>query len=176
MIRRSLFLLLSLSLMTPWATYASKPKPVKVELISDRAELLQGESFRLGVLFTMDPGWHIYGKQAGELGLPTVIELSLPPGLKLGELHWPETKEFTQAGNVSGTGYSASALIFGTIDGDVGAGDSKIVKIDAKVKWLSCSMTTCIPERRTLTLEIPVGAESRPVNQELFRNAGFLLR
>src|SRR5579859_4426697 len=42
---------------------------VKAQLVADTQHIEPGQKFRLGVLYTMVPKWHIYWKYAGDAGI-----------------------------------------------------------------------------------------------------------
>jgi thiol:disulfide interchange protein DsbD len=47
---------------------------VEAELLVDAGALRPGQTVRVGVLFRMDPGWHVYWRNAGDSGLPTRLD------------------------------------------------------------------------------------------------------
>ncbi|MEM1389908.1 MAG: thiol:disulfide interchange protein, partial [Pseudomonadota bacterium] len=51
----------------------------KVELVSERAVAVPGETFYLGLSFEMQDKWHIYWKNPGDAGLPP-------------EIRWPDSR------------------------------------------------------------------------------------
>src|SRR5690606_13405826 len=70
---------------------------VKGELLFDVAQVTAGETFRVGVLFTLDPDWHIYWHSPGEAGLATDL-LWQTPGLSVGPTQWPAPYVFSESG------------------------------------------------------------------------------
>src|ERR1700685_4419029 len=62
---------------------------VKPSLISDVSAIQPGQKFRVGILYKIEPGWHIYWKYSGDSGIPTKIEWQLPAGFTVGDLRWP---------------------------------------------------------------------------------------
>ena len=69
---------------------------------------------RVGVLFEMDPGWHIYWRNPGESGLPTEIHWS-SPGAAFSELSWPTPRVFDEAEGLFTTyGYVDQVLLAST--------------------------------------------------------------
>ena len=62
---------------------------VKAALIADVSSIQPGQRFRLGVLYRIEPGWHIYWKYSGDSGIPTKIEWQLPEGFTIHDLQWP---------------------------------------------------------------------------------------
>jgi DsbC/DsbD-like thiol-disulfide interchange protein len=51
---------------------------VTATLISDISSTQPGQKFRIGVLYRIESGWHIYWKNPGDAGIPTKITLRLP--------------------------------------------------------------------------------------------------
>src|SRR3984957_20575737 len=55
---------------------------VTASLLSDVIAIQPGQKFRVGVLYRIEPGWHIYWRFSGDSGIPTKIEWQLPAGFK----------------------------------------------------------------------------------------------
>ncbi len=53
---------------------------VRLELISEVDSAQPGRAIRLGLLFNLDPEWHIYWQNPGDSGEPPRIEWKLPLG------------------------------------------------------------------------------------------------
>src|SRR5258705_144329 len=53
-----------------------------------RADPRGGGHWRVAVELVPDPGWHLYGRDPGEIGLPLEIAWQLP-GARFGEIAWP---------------------------------------------------------------------------------------
>ncbi len=123
-------------------------------LIADTPSVTPGGKFRVGVLFKMDPHWHIYWTNPGDSGLATSVKWAEAPGLAFGKLQWPAPRRFTGGGAV-GYGYEGSTVLF--TEARV-AEDAKIgskVRIEADVSWLACE-EACIPGGGRVSLELPV--------------------
>jgi DsbC/DsbD-like thiol-disulfide interchange protein len=68
---------LGLSLLSPGASAQEGPgRKAEAELISDRASVAPGETIHVALHMTMQPGWHIYWKNAGDAGLPPQLILN----------------------------------------------------------------------------------------------------
>lgn len=124
-------------------------------LVSEASEISPGAKFRVGVVFKIKPGWHIYWKEPGDSGLPTKIDFQLPPGFTQSELKWPKHKEFVSAGNIKGNGYENKILLFSEIEAPQNL-PVNTLNIGAKVSWLNCSDTLCVPEKARLDLNLTV--------------------
>jgi thiol:disulfide interchange protein DsbD len=105
-------------------------------------------SLRAGVLFTLDPGWHLYWKQPGDAGLPTRLEWR---DAEAGPVAWPAPRVFEEGGGTLVTyGYADSVLLASEVRPHAGA-RALAVEVDA----LACR-TECIPAR--FSLERPLEA------------------
>jgi thiol:disulfide interchange protein DsbD len=103
-------------------------------------------ALRAGVLFTPDPGWHLYWKNPGDTGLPTQLAWR---GGEAGPLRWPAPSAFDEDGLVT-YGYEGTVLISSEIRPASGA---EALGVDVDV--LVCRFS-CIPAK--LSLERPLHA------------------
>jgi thiol:disulfide interchange protein len=134
-----------------------KNHPAKAHLLSDKATVAPGDTFRLGVYLIQQKGWHTYWKSpGGEIGLPTEIEWTLPKGTTAAQYEYPVPQRF-DAQNIVSYGYDGQVLLFSeiTIPSDMAPG---AYDFTAKVNWLVCE-TSCIPGDAELTLPVEVAAE-----------------
>ncbi len=159
--------LLSLLALAP-STRATSPEDlVQAILIADVRSIQPGQPFRLGVLFTIKPEWHIYWKNPGDAGLTTSIKLDLPEGFKAGQLQWPTPIRFDQPGSDTvAYGYSTGVLLYTTITPPPDV--SGIVTLAARANWLACEKDS-IPGLAELKLKLPVDPAPRPFNQVAFK-------
>ena len=155
-----------------FATAASGAAPadgqtelVQATLLADVDAAAPGSSFRLGVRLKMKDHWHTYWVSAGESGDPTQIRLTGPAGLTFGAIQWPIPTLFEAPGGIS-YGYDNEVLLMVpvTVSKDAKPGDGKI---EAHVSWLACK-ETCIEGEAKLAISLPIGAEAKPANRELF--------
>jgi thiol:disulfide interchange protein DsbD len=51
----------------------------------------RGSSLRVAVLLEVDPGWHVYGPDPGDSGLPTELRWNVE-GARVGPVAWPPTE------------------------------------------------------------------------------------
>ncbi|HAK56033.1 MAG TPA: hypothetical protein DCP38_11215 [Acidobacteria bacterium] len=129
--------------------------PVRAELISDIAIVQPGDAFRIGVLFTLEPGWHVHWANPGGSGEPVAIDFRLPERFEVGPLQWPVPVRFTQPDGRVGYGYRDEVLIYAegrASNRDVDDGETW--PLAAEARWLACA-AECAPDRATLTLALP---------------------
>jgi len=147
------------------ATGDTAAEPVTMRLVADRTALVAGESIRLGVLIDMEEGWHVYGKDAGDIGQPTRVEWELPPALSASDVRFPKPKadvfDLGEEQMVSWV-YEKQALLWSdvTVSADATAGPEPLV-LRASVRYMVCKTGgVCLPPRsRVLEMSLPVAAE-----------------
>ncbi|MGH7900271.1 MAG: protein-disulfide reductase DsbD domain-containing protein, partial [Thermodesulfobacteriota bacterium] len=132
-------------------------------LIASVKEIKPGDIFRVGVLFEIDPTWHISWKNPGDSGLPTSVSFSFPEGFTVGELEWPIPIVFKQPGGIVDYGYKGSILLLAEVKSSLKLSEATTININADVSWTSCS-EICIPGKANLDLEIPLTDSSIKAN------------
>ena len=136
-----------------------RPHPVRARLLVDRDGVRPGDTLRLGVHLTQDPGWHTYWKSPGDIGLPTDITWGLPAGTTAAPYQYPVPHRYDVQGIIS-YGYDEQVLLFTELrlPADLPAGDHTL---SASVAWLVCEVM-CIPGSAELALPITVSAATGP--------------
>lgn len=146
---------------------------VKVEMIADTTAVAPEHKFRLGIILSVEPGWHIYYKELGrtETGLPTSVHLNLPQGYLAQPLVWPAPTTFEQDG-LKARGYEGRVFIWTTIE----APPAKAVSIGtplnlaATVDFLACK-ESCVPGSVQASMRLPTvsnGNQMQPANINRF--------
>lgn len=143
----------------------AQEKPVTASLVADATAAEPGTTLTLGVLFKMEPDWHIYWRNPGETGFATEVQWASASGPLTGETLYPAPLSFVSPGDLVSFGYEKEVLLMTEVKVPEEAKGE--LQFTAKAKWLMCS-DRCIPGRDTLTLTLPVGKAS-PANTELFR-------
>ncbi|HEX8699600.1 MAG TPA: protein-disulfide reductase DsbD domain-containing protein, partial [Myxococcaceae bacterium] len=132
---------------------------VEATLLMDVSRVKAGDTFRVGVRFRMDPGWHIYWKNPGDSGLSTEVSWDTP-GVTVGELRWPFPSTFrTPDGFIVTHGYKDEVLLFAEARASEQATGS--LTLSAAVDALVCEVN-CIPVQMVLTRPLSVGAQTVP--------------
>jgi thiol:disulfide interchange protein DsbD len=127
---------------------------VEASLLVDRAP----GRLRLGVLFELDPGWHLYWRNPGESGLPPELRWRVP-GARVGPIAWPAPAVFHDvAEDLVTYGYegrvllAADAFLERAVDGPM--------PVAVDVDFLVCA-EQCIPGSLSLATVAPQGADAR---------------
>jgi thiol:disulfide interchange protein DsbD len=133
---------------------------VKASLLTDVDTIQPGQKFRIGVLYRIEPGWHIYWKYSGDSGIPTKIDWQLPAGFKVGDLQWPLPVRDKEPGDLQVFVYNMEVLLFAEVEApkELPAGP---IELRAKSDWLVCQ-SLCVPGSAELstTLNAAGGAAS----------------
>ena len=133
--------------------------------------LAQKQPVWVGLQIAHKPEWHTYWKNAGDSGLPTSLEWTLPPGVMAGDIAWPLPKKIP-IGNLANYGYEGKVLLPVplTITPEFKpplAGQTLDVKL--KASWLVCRKE-CIPEEGEFAIQIPLKG-STALHAEAFEAA-----
>ena len=144
--------------LAPIATVHAASEPVRTDhltsrLVAESTAAVPGESLTLGLLLEHDPHWHTYWRNAGDSGLPTVIELELPDGVTAEPIAWPHPHRF-ELSEIVNYGYSERQLLPVTIEVPAGY-DAASLPIRAKANWLICEVE-CIPGKAEYAFDLPV--------------------
>ena len=69
--------------------HTSVSNKVHTSLISEVKSIEAGQSFWIAVKQIIEPGWHTYWKNAGDVGAPINIYWDLPEGFEASNIQWP---------------------------------------------------------------------------------------
>ena len=112
----------------------------------------------MGVLYRIEPGWHIYWKYSGDSGIPTKIEWQLAQGFKVGDLQWPLPLRDEEPGDLEVFDYTSEVLLFADVEApatlpaptDLHSGQDRLVSLPESVRsWTSRAVAQLDGRRRT---------------------------
>lgn len=135
---------------------------VRAELVAHAPEgVSPGAPVWVGLQITHQPEWHTYWKNAGDSGLPTELNWTLPSGVAAGEIAWPVPRKIP-VGNLANYGYEDTVLLPVPLEVSssfkpplaLGAGASAL-DVRLKASWLVCRKE-CIPEEGEFALALPL--------------------
>lgn len=146
--------------------------PVKPSLINEDSSIQPGHPLFVAIELKIEKEWYLYWKNPGEAGMPPSVTWNLPKGFTVDSLIWPTPK---QLGSEIKTkfGYTESLTLLAKITPPKSYGE-KEAKITAKVQWVVCSNTSCLPGNKEIALTLPVRneiPEQTAKHQELFSRA-----
>jgi len=146
---------------------------VTVQLVNEEFAVYAPDAIDAGLYFKLEPGWHVYWKNAGDSGEPPKIDWTLPKGVQAEPMQFPAPKRLP-LGPLMDFGYEDEVLfpVRLLVDSTLKAGST--VHLAAKVSWLVCR-EVCIPGKANLELDVPVAA-SKPMGNgiviALFKRLG----
>ena len=159
----ALFLIAALLVFTrAWSqnnaqTVVTTPQ-VSAELMAYAPQGVQaGQPAWVGLQITHKPEWHTYWKNAGDSGLPTQLQWTLPAGVTAGEIQWPIPKKIP-IGTLANYGYEDTVLLPVPLTVSPDFKPSLLaseLEVKLKAAWLVCRKE-CIPEEGEFTLKLPV--------------------
>ena len=132
--------------------------PVKTQMILKHASLKPGSETKIGVLFELEAGWHIYAEKPGDAGLPTTIVWNMPAGVTAGALEWPKPQEFLDPGDIKTFGYSGTTFLMSSLSTSSALAKEKPATLQAHVEWLACK-DICLPGSTDLEMAVPVSQD-----------------
>ncbi|QDL36151.1 protein-disulfide reductase DsbD family protein [Rhodoferax sediminis] len=145
---------------------------VRAELMAQAPDgVVPGQSVWVGLQLAHQPHWHTYWKNAGDSGLPTQLQWTLPPGVTAGDIAWPVPQKIS-IGTLANYGYEGTVLLPVPL---TIAPDFKPplfasnLEVKLKASWLVCR-TECIPEDGEFVLKIPLKG-STALNRAAFESA-----
>ena len=130
-----------------------------VQLVFPDDNLYRGVSNDAGLYFKLEPGWHVYWKNAGDSGEPPHIRWTLPSGITAGRMQFPAPKRLP-LGPLMDFGYEDEVLF------PIGVEVAEPVKpgpvlLKAHVDWLVCR-EVCIPGKADLEKQLRVASAEEP--------------
>jgi len=143
---------------------------VCVSLIAEQSKIYPGQPLWLLIRLTTEPGWHLYWKQAGDVGFPPSINWHLPEGFSVGELLWPTPEQFNEEGLIS-FGYRGELDLLAPIYFPQQVTQDSPIDIQAEITWLACSDSNCLPSQATLSLSLPIKELDEELAATLFSAA-----
>ena len=112
--------------------------------------ITEGKPIHSIIKMKVSERWHTYWKNPGEGGIPIEIEAALPDGWELGEIQYPAPKRLL-TGELPSFGYEGEVIFPITIHPPKEA-TSSLPEIKAKLSWLTCNESSCVPGETKLTL------------------------
>lgn len=126
----------------------------RVRLITPYRVAPRDGEIRLGLHFSLAPGWHVYWKNSGDAGYPPVVVFGKAEGLGEPELLWPAPRRFELPGDLVALGYEKEVVY--PVRAKLSGAPGGALKLSADVDYLVCEVD-CIPYRYTIFLDQPLG-------------------
>ncbi len=154
------FLLLSFAQPAYAQTNGQEPENyVQARLIANQTQVSGGDIIRVGLEQTIHPHWHVYWKNPGDSGTPTIINWDLPEGFAVSELQWPRPEKIPYP-PLTNYGHEKQIILLQnlSIPDDIGP---EPITLKASVDLLVCR-DICIPESHNVSLTLNGGQTAEP--------------
>lgn len=139
------------------AQFAPQASPhIEAELFSETRAPKPGERVRIAIRMTPERGWHGYWINPGDSGLPVSVEWKAPAGVRFGELRHPAPTLLDILGIASYV-HEGPFTLLTTMTVPDGLESGAALPITARLNWLACSDTLCVPESASLSTTLRVG-------------------
>ncbi|MCH2173728.1 thioredoxin family protein [Myxococcota bacterium] len=137
---------------------------VAAELLVDATSVAPGGRVRIGVHFSLDPGWHLYWRNPGDAGRPPELAWHAPEA-EIGTVQWPAPRVFRESDGLLTTfGYEDDVLLASDAVVSRRTGDTWRLEVDTG--FVACKVE-CVPGRIQLVKEVPVGLSTTPPAPEV---------
>ncbi len=132
------------------------PGPVKAEHLTAELTALSpqiavGGTLQVGLVLTIQEGWHVYWINAGDSGEPPAIHWTLPKGVTAGPMQFPPPSRLP-LGPLMDFGYQDSVAFPVRLTASPTLHPGKL-HLDAHVSWLVCS-SVCLPGKAHLGMDL----------------------
>lgn len=127
---------------------------VRAELLAQAPDgVSPGGTVWLGLRIDHQPHWHTYWRNAGDSGLPTRLDWTLPAGVAAGDIQWPTPQKLPVQGGLVNYGYEGTVLlpVPVRIPADF---QGNALAVSLKANWLVCQVE-CVPEHGDFSLSLP---------------------
>ena len=149
-------ILLRNSAQTGTVSSVVQTEQVRAELIAHAPDGVDaGKTIWVGLQLKHQPQWHTYWKNAGDSGLPTTVQWSLPTGVTAGDIAWPTPRRIA-IGSLANFGYEDTVLLPVplTVGKDFKPSASGMLEVGLAANWLVCRQE-CIPQEGNFVLKVP---------------------
>lgn len=146
-----------------------------VELLADRTPMVAGETVKLAVVVTVDPGWHVNSDAPGDdFSMPTTVTWRVPDGWSEPVVSFPDGESISfEFSDQPIEVWEGRTVIFGAVEvPDVAAGTGGRIVVEVTAQ--ACNNTQCLPPvpvRAGLDVSVAAaGTATTTANPELFQD------
>ena len=125
-------------------------------LVAESSTPAAGKPTTLAILMTPQPGWHGYWRTPGDTGFPMKIDWTLPKGVTAGDPAYPVPTTLVIAGLMNHVFEKPYALLV-PVTVPTGLAKGATLPISAKLQYLVCSASLCVPESADISTTLTIG-------------------
>jgi len=153
------------------------PTPHSEALLAVESDAVApGSTLSVGLVLTLDPGWHTYWKNPGDSGSEAILEWTLPEGFTAGPVQWPRPERVPYPPLMS-YGYHDRVMLLTDVAVPEGLEPGSTAHVELRAWWLVCQ-ETCLPAEAAFATDLPVVSAPPgpdPAWAELFETTRALL-
>ncbi len=136
---------------------AVSEEPVRARLVCDRVAIEAGGPARLGILFDIDPGWHLFWDGCNNTGYPIHARPDFPEGITAGELVWPAPERLVSPGDILDHVYAKQVLLILPVEVTEDLEPGASVALSCALEWVACR-EACVIGGADVSLRLSVVA------------------
>ena len=129
---------------------------IAASLVPESSQPAAGKRITLAISMVPQPGWHGYWRTPGDTGFPMKIDWTLPKGATVGDPAYPVPTTLVIAGLMNHVFEKPYALLV-LFDVPAGLAKGTGLPVSAKLDYLVCSPSICVPESATVSTTLTVG-------------------
>jgi DsbC/DsbD-like thiol-disulfide interchange protein/cytochrome c biogenesis protein CcdA len=165
--------ILTVTLAAPRGAWAAESNrfvsPEDTVSLVSKSNAANGTALRLGLLFRLSKGWHIYWKNAGDAGSPPRLTLTQPARITVGAFAWPAPEWLIT--NALGDYVLSGTLLLPFTLSLSQPPTAEGVNLSGHAQWLVCSAEICVPQQASFTLHLAEGSTAPSMEAGLFAAA-----
>jgi len=147
---------LAFALASPARAQVASGPHIIASLVPESDTPAAGKPTTLALVMTPQPGWHGYWKNPGDSGFPMKAEWTLPKGVSVGEIEYPVPTTLVIAGLMNHVYEKPYALLV-PLNVPAGLPQGAKLPISAKLDYLVCTTSLCVPESAAVSTVLMVG-------------------
>ena len=126
-------------------------------MISETAALVPGTMQRIGVCFSIQPGWHLYGPSRSDSGLPILLAPSAPEGFRFEPPLWPAPRRLISEGVILDHVYENELVVVLPLEVPRDVKAARTVTLRCRADWLVCHPEAgCVPGHGEVEMTLPI--------------------
>jgi len=129
---------------------------ITASLVPESSQPAAGARTTLAISMVPQPGWHGYWRTPGDTGFPMKIDWTLPKSATVGDPAYPVPGTLVIAGLMNHVFEKPYALLV-PLDVPAGLARGTTLPVSAKLDYLVCSPSICVPESATVSTTLTVG-------------------
>ncbi len=129
---------------------------IATSLVPESPNPAAGTRTTIAIAMAPQPGWHGYWQTPGDSGFPMKIDWTLPSGAKAADPAYPVPTTLVIAGLMNHV-YEAPYALLVPVDVPAGLAKGTALPISAKLDYLVCTTSLCVPETATVSTMLTVG-------------------